>query len=152
MNETKFFELLLYTHFFTTCYMIGLIWFVQVVHYPLLKTVGRKSFSEYEKKHMERTSLVVGPPMIFEAATALNLLAMAPAFLPTSLLWLNLFLLSLIWASTLLVQMPIHNALLNGFDSALHYKLVRTNWHRTFLWMIRGGLLTYILWCLLYLR
>ena len=40
----------------STLYMTGLIWFVQVVHYPLLGAVGGSEFSAYEQRHMSLTT------------------------------------------------------------------------------------------------
>jgi hypothetical protein len=61
-----------------------------------------------------------------------------PAFL------LSVGLLVAIWASTFLVQVPLHNALVDGFDAGAHGSLVRTNWVRTIGWSARGLLLTWI--------
>ena len=46
--------------------MTGLIWFVQVVHYPLFAKVGSEAFSLYESLHTQKTGLVVGPVMLVE--------------------------------------------------------------------------------------
>ena len=58
-----------------TLALVGLIWFVQVVHYPLFAKVGSSSFADYEQSHQRRTTLVVAPLMLVEAATAIALLA-----------------------------------------------------------------------------
>ena len=39
----------------TTLFMVGVIWFVQVVHYPLMAHVGRAEAVAYEKSHTHRT-------------------------------------------------------------------------------------------------
>ncbi len=39
MND-RIVDLLFWTHWGATLYMVGLIWFIQVVHYPLLAYVG----------------------------------------------------------------------------------------------------------------
>lgn len=46
---------LLTTHLFATAAMVGLIWFVQVVHYPLFASVGADGFTDYETAHRRRT-------------------------------------------------------------------------------------------------
>lgn len=53
----------------TTLFMVGVIWFVQVVHYPLMAHVGRAEAVAYEKSHTRRTGWVVGPPMLIELGT-----------------------------------------------------------------------------------
>ena len=47
-----------------TLAMVGLIWFVQIVHYPLMAQVGRDSFAHYEASHTARTTWVVAPLML----------------------------------------------------------------------------------------
>jgi hypothetical protein len=38
-------------HLAATAAMVGLIWFVQVVHYPLFASVGADEFVAYENAH-----------------------------------------------------------------------------------------------------
>jgi hypothetical protein len=57
-----------------------------------------------------------------------------------------LFLASLpplvvVWISTALLQVPLHNRLANGFNPAVHRRLVLTNHIRTFAWTLRALLL-----------
>ncbi len=133
---------LLLVHLAATLFMGGLIWFVQVVHYPLfaLAGAGGGASPAYQAAHMQRTGLVVGPPMLVEAATALLLLAAPPEGIPRSWLWAGLFALALIWAVTALASVPAHEALARGFDADVHRALVRSNWARTLLWTARGAL------------
>ncbi|MEY4607349.1 MAG: hypothetical protein RLY45_2109, partial [Actinomycetota bacterium] len=44
-------EAVLYSHLVATMFMVGLIWFVQVVHYPLMAAVGEQQFVAYEDRH-----------------------------------------------------------------------------------------------------
>lgn len=129
---------ILLVHVVATWYMIGLIWFVQVVHYPLLGSVGREQFTDYERRHVASTTWVVGPPMLVELFTAVFLLWMRPAGIELWLVWVGLFFLVLIWASTFLLQVPCHEKLSHSFDESAHRRLVRTNWLRTFAWSFRG--------------
>ena len=52
-----------------------------------------------------------------------------------------LALIGVIWLSTFLVQVPLHDLLGQGFDPDRHAALVRTNWIRTLAWSARGVLL-----------
>jgi hypothetical protein len=54
----------LLAHLAATLFMIGVIWFVQVVHYPLFSRVGPEKFSLYSEAHSRLTTYVVGPPML----------------------------------------------------------------------------------------
>jgi len=133
-------------HAAATFYMVGLIWFVQLVHYPLFSKVGDTGFVAYQEAHMARTSFAVGPPMIAEVAGA-ALLCFAPLQgLPPWSVWLGAGLVGLIWASTAVLQVPRHEALVaQGFDRAQHAALVASNWIRTAAWTARGGLVAWML-------
>lgn len=133
-------ELLLSAHLVATVAMVGLIWFVQIVHYPLFARVGPDVFVAYELVHQRRTSYVVGPPMAIEGVTALILLVAAPDGIRPALPIIGLALLAMIHASTVLLQVPTHAALADAHDADNIRRLVRTNWIRTVGWSLRGGL------------
>lgn len=134
-------SLVFLVHLAATLFMTGLIWFVQIVHYPLFAAVGGSAFSGYQQKHVRRTGWVVGPPMLVEAATATALLVQPAAALPFSWAGANAALLGVIWLSTWLGQVPQHDRLLSGFLAEPHRKLVFGNWIRTFAWSVRSLLL-----------
>ena len=48
-------------HAAATWFLVGLIWIIQVVHYPLFARVGEDGFVAYEAAHTRLISLVVGP-------------------------------------------------------------------------------------------
>lgn len=127
-------------HLAATMVMVGIIWFVQIIHYPLLAAVGEPFFSAYEKRHIQSTSLVVIPPMLVEAATSMALIWIRPTSISTGMVWLGGVLLVAIWVSTFLLQVPYHERLAQGFDPVVHRRLVFTNWIRTWAWTIRGML------------
>jgi hypothetical protein len=138
-------SLVLFLHAAATLYMTGLIWFVQVVHYPLFGAVRRESFADYEKKHTQLTGRVVTPPMLVELVTAVALVFRRPAALPAVWVWIGLALLVAIWLSTAFLQVPAHRRLLEGFDADVHRRLVRSNWLRTAAWTARGMLALWLL-------
>lgn len=123
--------------------MAGVIWFVQIVHYPLMGAVGRPRFAAYSGSHSRLTSYVVGPPMLIEATTSVLLLVVRPPEIPFSAALIGAGLVAAIWLSTALLQVPRHTALGEGFDSREHRALVATNWLRTLAWTARGLL---VLW------
>jgi hypothetical protein len=129
---------LLTAHLFATAAMVGLIWFVQVVHYPLFASVGADGFVKYEQLHQRLTSFVVGPFMAAEGGTAVWL-ALAPPN-GVSRLWAvgGLAVLGVVHASTVLLQVPQHTALSGAYDPARVRRLVRTNWVRTIGWTGRA--------------
>ena len=127
-------------HAAATWFMTGLIWFVQVVHYPLMRRVGSAGFVEYEAAHTRRTTLVVGPPMLVEAACPLWIAVAPPTGISPGAGWTGVLLVALIWLSTALVQVPQHTRLSAGFDAGAHRLLVGGNWFRTVLWTLRAVL------------
>lgn len=126
-----------------TLFMVGLIWFVQVVHYPLFAAVGPELFEAYETIHNRKTSWVVMPPMLIELFCAIALIWIRPSGLAAWPVYMGLLLLVIVWLSTFLLQVPQHAVLMNGFDIEAHRKLVSSNWIRTVGWTLRGFL---VLW------
>ena len=137
-------QTILAIHAASALFMVGLIWFVQVVHYPLMQSVGAANYSSYQEAHMLRTGYVVGPVMLTEALCAVALVSM-PSSLPPELTGLGLLALGIVWISTVSQQVPRHRALLEAFDEGLHRSLVQSNWIRTFFWTLRGGLAMWLL-------
>jgi len=129
--------------FAATWTMFGIIWFVQIVHYPLFDGVDLSEFTAYERRHSRLTSYVVGPPMLVELLCALAALrgTWRLASMSASLAWFGFSLLVLIWLCTAFVQVPRHTILEQRFDSGVHRSLVATNWIRTLAWSLRAALL-----------
>ena len=133
-------ELVFQIHLLCTHAMIGLIWFVQIVHYPMFDGVGSEQFTDYQIRHMRLTTYAVSPFMIGEFITLFWLFSI-PEFFSNQLFLISAALFVLIWASTALLQVPCHNRLLKAFESSVHRKLVTSNWIRTIAWSLRGILL-----------
>jgi len=126
-------------HAGATWFMTGLIWFVQIVHYPLMGAVQADAFPAYEVAHQRRTTWVVGPVMLIEASCAVLLFWLPHGeFTGTTLRWVGLALLSIIWVSTSVMQVPLHAKLAIRFDNAVWRRLLASNWLRTFAWSDRG--------------
>ena len=123
---------------FASLALTGLIWCIQVVHYPLFAAVGRDEFTRYEADHARLITLVVGPLMLVELAAALWLAAVRPAGVPAWMAWTGLALVAAIWLSTATIQVPCHAKLAAGFDAEVHARLVSSNWIRTVAWTARG--------------
>ena len=126
----------------TLC-MVGLIWFVQIVHYPLLAQVGRDGFRRYEMDHQRLTTWVVAPLMLTELTTAFLMIWYPPIGVGASQIWFGFSLLVSIWLVTYTVRVPQHASLIVSYDSAVQRRLVLGNWYRTFAWTARGVL---VLW------
>ncbi|MFG0246635.1 MAG: hypothetical protein ACF8MF_11365 [Phycisphaerales bacterium JB052] len=138
MNESLVMTILL-VHAGSTCAMMGLIWFVQIVHYPLMARVGAQDYSLYQHAHMSRTTFVVAPLMLAEMGTAILLLwLLGPDAFPLTIAGLVMLVLN--WISTAALQVPAHKGLTQGFAERAHRRLVATNWIRTILWSLRAVL------------
>jgi hypothetical protein len=126
-----------------TLFMTGLIWFVQIVHYPLFNQVGSEGFTAYETRHSTLTTFVVIVPMVVELVTAFALLWQRPEGIALWQLWVGLLLVGVIWLSTALLQVPQHGVLSQGFDETAYGMLVSSNWLRTIAWTLRSVLVLY---------
>jgi hypothetical protein len=126
----------LYVHAVTTLLMVGVIWVIQLVHYPLFELVGRENFVAYERSHTVRIGLIVIPTMLLEALTTMLLVLLDGQLLTIC----GAAILVVIWGATALFQVPCHERLALRFEEAAWQRLVRTNWIRTFGWTTRGGI------------
>ena len=125
-------------HTLSTLMMAGVIWFVQLVHYPLFARVGEREFGCFEREHVRRTTWIVAPLMTAEAATAIGLLLFSWGSQYRGLMLLGLLLLVVIWASTAFAQVPCHKRLAEKCDLHAAHRLVVTNWIRTAAWTARA--------------
>ena len=129
-----------HAHAVTTVFLCGLIWFVQLVHYPLFRNVDRASYPAFQRDHERRTTWIVGPAMALEVATVVAITILGWERLPRAPLLANVALLALVWLSTIFLQVPRHRLLEVGFDDEAHRFLTRSNWIRTVAWTLRAGL------------
>lgn len=134
-----------------TWFMTGLVWFVQVVHYPLMARVGGDAWVAYERGHTARTGIVVLPAMLVElGSTVLHVALLGRSAVPAAattaaLAWTSAALLAAIWISTFFVQMPLHGLLERRFDPRAQRRLCTTNWLRTAAWTARSAIVAVLL-------
>lgn len=130
-----------WVHALVTVMLAGLIWTIQVVHYPLFAKVGDVDWVAYERSHQTRITVVVAPLMLTELVTAALLLLPLLSATTGRVDWLPLagaVLVAVIWTSTVFVQVPLHGRLEQRFDPAAIARLVSTNWIRTIAWTLRA--------------
>lgn len=130
---------LVLAHAAATLVLVGLIWTIQVVHYPLFALVGRDAFAAYEAAHSARITAVIALPWAVQGLTTAALLLSSPEGLPRGLVWAAAVLAATPVVVTVLLSVPAHTALADGFDAAAHARLVTTNWLRTAAWTLHGG-------------
>jgi hypothetical protein len=130
---------------FVSClFMTGLIWCIQVVHYPLFANVGKENFPEYHSLHSMKITYIVLPAMCAELFTGFLLLG-ENEFMNSNFSLILFGMILAIWASTFFLQVPIHGEISGGDKNELIQRLVNTNWIRTFFWTLRSLALSYIL-------
>lgn len=117
-----------------TWIMVGIIWMVQHVHYPLMAHTGPVHSAPYQRLHVRKMATLVIPIMLTEGAAAVAICLSSP----TPAAWLSLLLLSLIWLITGLMSVPAHDKLVNHFSHSAHQALMRSNLLRSLLWSLRG--------------
>lgn len=125
--------------------MVGLIWVVQVVHYPMLAQMSALSPVTAAVDHQRRITWVVGPLMTAEGVTVLLLLVDRPPTMTATAAWIAAALLGVALASTVLLQVPLHARLAKAHDDEVARRLVATNWIRTIAWTARGLVLAAVL-------
>ena len=131
---------LLTVHFAATWFMVGLIWTIQLVHYPLFPLVGESTFPRYEAEHTRRMGWLLAIPASIEVATAAALVFVRPPGVSPALVLTAGAVLAALWVTTALVQVPLHRTLSRDPSPAAMRRLAATNWVRTIGWTLRGGL------------
>ena len=126
--------------------MIGLIWLIQVVHYPLFAKVGSEGFQEYSQDHQRLITRIVLPLMFMELGTSLYLVFSRPTGVSSWLAFIGATLVAVIWLSTFLIQVPQHGQLLEKLDPVVCAQLVQGNWIRTISWSLRGLITGWMVW------
>jgi hypothetical protein len=121
--------------------MTGIIWFVQVVHYPSFRTVDRGKWTVFHERHTRATGWVVGPLMLAEWGAAVGVLGWIPEWWRDPEQVVLLLLLAVVWAATFGWSVPEHRTLTRGYDEAAVGRLIRRNWVRTAAWTVRSFIL-----------
>ncbi len=129
--------------------MVGVIWVIQLVHYPAFDAIERGEHDEawvrFGERHRSSISFVVGPFMALEGATGLWIVADPPGDASRLLPLLALALMAVAYGVTAFVSVPLHERLTARFDADAHRRLVSTNWWRTAAWTARGLVLAVLL-------
>jgi hypothetical protein len=143
---TKFVRPLVIAHVAATLFMVGLIWTIHVVHYPLFADVGASTYVDYQSAHVDRIGLLLALPWLLEGLTLLGVLILAverrelriPA-LVGAIAMAAVLVISGFWSA------PAHGELADGFDAAVHDRLMTANLVRTLAWSICGASSVWVL-------
>jgi hypothetical protein len=115
-------------------YMTGVVWFAQLVHYPLLDRGDASAFTAFARDYQRRTVWVLTPALVGEIASTIALSWLWPS--PQTLA--GLATLAAIWVSTCVWLIPAHLKLKQGYDREVHRRLVQSNLLRALLWTLRS--------------
>lgn len=124
----------------SAAFMAGVIWVIQLVHYPLFSFADMARFAEFHAQHSARITLIVMPAMLLELGSSLALVAATEDPLERRAALLGVGLVGIAWATTAFASVPAHGRLSGGFDAAAHRALVTTNVLRTVAWTAHAAL------------
>ena len=119
----------------SAAFMSGVLWLVQIVHYPLLGEVSDAAIREISSRHQKLITRVVGPIMVIEAVSSLFVLVLHPNQ-GLYLVFAAMALLVVAILVTMLQAIPLHSQIAKG-NSHLIPRLIRINWARTTAWSLR---------------
>jgi len=133
-------------HLVSSFMMIGIVWLVQVINYPLLSLVPEQFFSAYYRSHLLKSQWIIVPLMVLEAATGGLLLIFPIVQVAYWLYQINFALIVLIWLETILMHLSVHRQLKERHSKAAIENLTRIGWLRTITWSAHGAVLIAILY------
>jgi hypothetical protein len=132
---------LIVVHAAASMFMVGLIWTIHYVHYPLFAYVGESTYASFQAAHVERIGKLLFVPWLTEGITLIGVLALAflgthkvlrvPAVINGAAMAVVL-VISGFWSA------PAHAKLADGFDTSIHDQLMTVNLIRTLAWTVCG--------------
>jgi hypothetical protein len=129
----------LFTSLICSAYMFGVIWLIQLIHYPAFFSIEPAKFVDFHRRHSAVMGFLVAPAMILELLAALWLVSLNMNGWSV----INLVLVLALWGLTFFVSVPLHNKLAKGFKLDVIHKLVSTNWPRTSIWTAKLIIVAY---------
>ena len=128
-------------HVMATFFMVGMIWTVHHLHYPLFTLVGEDSYIAFQQEHVDRIGALLFIPWLTEGLTLLGLLFLAfvgerpDLRVPTAINSVGMAVVLVIsgfWSA------PAHGDLSDGFDVSVHNRLMDANLVRSLAWSVCG--------------
>jgi len=133
---------LIVVHAAASMFMVGLIWTIHYVHYPLFAYVGESTYASFQAVHVERIGRLLFVPWLTEGFSLIGIVALAflggrrtlrvPAVINGAAMAIVL-VISGFWSA------PAHGKLAEGFDTAVHDELMTVNLIRTLAWTVCGA-------------
>lgn len=138
-------------HMAATWFMVGLIWTIHFVHYPLFAYVGPNEYVAFQAEHVLRIGTLLAIPWAVEGISLLALVAIAWRAKVRQLLLATLtgaVAMAVILVISGFFSAPAHEKLADGFDAGVHAGLMRADLVRTMAWTVRGGVAIWVFWLL----
>ena len=135
-------------HAIVTFILTGLIWVIQLVHYPMFQFLDLKNYSKAMQFHQQRISLIVMPLMLFELISGVYLAHAQWATL-SGFHAINIAFLLIIWVHTFGLMVPFHQTMSIQLNTSLLQKTLQHHWIRTLAWSAKSVLWGAILWHIL---
>lgn len=120
-------------HQFSVFALTGLIWIIQLVHYPSFHFVEKSRWAEFHQFHTFWITPVVAPMMLLQLGSSF--------FWAGPEKWIFVGLSLFVFAVTFIVSVPLHQRLEKSYDENALKKLIQTNWIRTLAWSAHALLL-----------
>ncbi|MEY4656485.1 MAG: hypothetical protein RL073_712 [Actinomycetota bacterium] len=140
-------RILIVVHAAASLFMVGMIWTIHYVHYPLFAQVGESTYASFQTAHVERIGKLLFLPWLTEGFTLLGILALA--FLGGRNAWrvpavINGAAMAVVLVISGFWSAPAHAKLADGFDKSIHDQLMTANLIRTLAWTVCGACAVWI--------
>ena len=133
-------------HAAAVIFLVGMIWTVHLIHYPLFAEVGPAEYVSFQAEHVRRIGALLLAPWVAEGVTTAALLLLARSRRECVIV----LAISATAAGVLLISglasAPAHADLADGFDPDVHGRLMDWNLLRALLWTANGVLSAALVW------
>jgi hypothetical protein len=140
-------QVLALVHLVSTMCMVGLIWTIHFVHYPLFAFVGDAEYATFQAEHVERIGrLLIGPWTVegFCIAALLAFVARSDYRRLAVPVFIGAVAMAVILGISAFFSAPAHGKLADGFDASVHSDLMLADLFRTLAWTLRGAVAVWI--------
>jgi len=125
-------------------FLAGLMWFTQIVHYPLFTFIEKKSFIGYSIHQLKKTNYLFYIPMLVEGAFSILFMFDYPSTISSVVPFLCLCISTAVWLVSFGKIAPLLDKLNDeGLDAEIVEQLVKLNRIRTICWTLKVLILIY---------
>jgi len=141
-----FTQIAIWIFFIAGLLMTGIIWIIQLVHYPMFHAIDREKFVAEMNRHKTKITFIVAPIMLIEILSGFLMLFNPNDYdYPWEFRIILFVLVLIIWIATFYIQVPAHQKLSKGYKKSIVNALIRSNWLRTGIWTLKSVILSFYL-------